>query len=65
MITNEPVAVFWFRRDLRLEDNAGLFNALSSGYKVVPVFIADSNILERLEEKKDRRVSFIDRKSVV
>ncbi len=59
MITNEPVAVFWFRRDLRLEDNAGLFNALSSGYKVVPVFIADSNILERLEEKKDRRVSFI------
>lgn len=59
MITNEPVALFWFRRDLRLEDNTGLFNALSSGYKVVPVFIADTNILEKLEVKKDTRVSFI------
>jgi deoxyribodipyrimidine photo-lyase len=59
MMTNEPVVLFWFRRDLRMEDNTGLFKALSSGYKVVPVFIADSNILEKLEEKKDRRVSFI------
>jgi deoxyribodipyrimidine photo-lyase len=59
MMINEPVAVFWFRRDLRLEDNTGLFYALSSGYKVVPVFIADSSILDKIEERKDRRVSFI------
>ncbi len=35
-------AVFWFRRDLRLEDNAGLYHALKSGYPVQPVFIFDT-----------------------
>lgn len=53
------VAVFWFRRDLRLEDNTGLFHALRSGYQVLPVFILDTEILDRLEEKTDRRVAFI------
>lgn len=53
------VCVFWFRRDLRLEDNAGLYNALRSGYPVLPVFIFDTHILGRLDNKSDRRVDFI------
>ncbi|WGH74264.1 deoxyribodipyrimidine photo-lyase [Tenacibaculum tangerinum] len=52
------LAVFWFRRDLRLEDNKGLFEALQSGKKVLPVFIFDEEILEKLP-KNDARVSFI------
>jgi deoxyribodipyrimidine photo-lyase len=55
----EKIAVFWFRRDLRLEDNAGLFAALSSGLPVVPLFIFDTAILSHLEDKNDKRVSFI------
>lgn len=55
----KPVAIFWFRRDLRLTDNAGLFHALKSGYPVVPVFIFDCNILDKLEDKKDKRLVFI------
>lgn len=55
----KPVAIFWFRRDLRLDDNAGLFHALKSEYPVVPVFIFDSNILNKLEDKKDKRLVFI------
>lgn len=53
------LCIFWFRRDLRLEDNAGLFNALSSGNKVLPIFIFDTTILEKLEDTEDRRVDFI------
>lgn len=53
------VCVFWFRRDLRLHDNAGLYHALKSGNKVLPVFIFDTTILSRLENKNDRRVDFI------
>ncbi|MGZ5248074.1 MAG: cryptochrome/photolyase family protein [Flavitalea sp.] len=55
----DKINIFWFRRDLRLEDNAGLFQALSSGKKVVPLFIFDTEILNKLEDKKDRRVTFI------
>lgn len=55
----EKVNLFWFRRDLRLEDNAGLYHALKSGLPVVPIFIFDTNILDELENKKDRRVAFI------
>jgi deoxyribodipyrimidine photo-lyase len=51
--------VFWFRRDLRLNDNAGLYHALKSGYPVLPVFIFDREILEKLEDKDDARVTFI------
>ncbi len=50
--------IFWFRRDLRLEDNHGLFKALTSGKKVVPIFIFDTNILENLP-KNDVRITFI------
>lgn len=53
------VNIFWFRRDLRLHDNAGLYHALRSGKPVVPVFIFDTNILGELEDKADRRVEFI------
>jgi len=55
-----PVHVFWFRRDLRLDDNAGLYHALRSGIAVLPVFIFDRDILDRLE-RDDARVSFIHR----
>lgn len=53
------MVLFWFRRDLRLEDNVGLFNALESGFPVIPVFIFDPTILNQLEDKKDRRVDYI------
>ncbi|MBE7688337.1 deoxyribodipyrimidine photo-lyase [Tenacibaculum finnmarkense genomovar ulcerans] len=56
-MTNK-VAIFWFRRDLRLEDNVALFNALNSSNKVVPLFIFDEEILDKLP-KNDARVSFI------
>lgn len=50
--------IFWFRRDLRLHDNAGLYHALKSDNPVVPVFIFDTNILDKLPTK-DARVEFI------
>jgi len=50
--------IFWFRRDLRLEDNVGLFHALQSGEEVLPVFIFDENILSQLSND-DARVTFI------
>lgn len=56
---SEPIAIFWFRRDLRLEDNHGLYEAFKSGLPVVPIFIFDTDILNSLNDKKDARVSFI------
>ena len=53
------VNIFWFRRDLRLEDNAGLFYALRDSIPVLPIFIFDKNILENLDDKSDARVTFI------
>jgi len=53
------VNIFWFRRDLRLYDNHGLYQALKSGVPVLPIFIFDKNILDELSDKNDRRVSFI------
>ena len=53
------VVVFWFRRDLRLEDNVGLQKALTFGHKVLPVFIFDTEILSLLENTYDRRVDYI------
>ena len=50
--------LFWHRRDLRIDDNAGLFKALTSGFKVQPVFIFDKQILSNLA-KDDQRVAFI------
>jgi len=55
----EEISVFWFRRDLRLNDNCGLFHALENSYPVLPLFIFDKTILSQLEDKDDARVSFI------
>ena len=52
------IAIFWFRRDLRLNDNKGLFYALSENENVLPIFIFDKEILNKLP-KSDSRVSFI------
>lgn len=52
------VSIFWFRRDLRLDDNCGLFHALKDDNKVIPIFIFDKNILNKLP-KNDARVNFI------
>jgi deoxyribodipyrimidine photo-lyase len=53
------VNIFWFRRDLRLDDNAGLYHALKSGKPVLPLFIFDTNILSKLNDRADKRVLFI------
>ncbi len=53
------IALFWFRRDLRATDNAGLFHALKSARQVHCVFVFDREILDALAEKRDRRVEFI------
>src|SRR5690606_41933422 len=55
----DKISIFWFRRDLRLEDNVGLFQALASDYPVLPIFIFDITLLETLEDKTDRRVDYI------
>ena len=57
-MAKQEVSFFWFRRDLRLEDNVGLFKALQSKYPVIPLFIFDTTILERLPNN-DPRVGFI------
>ncbi|RFZ85926.1 deoxyribodipyrimidine photo-lyase [Mucilaginibacter terrenus] len=59
MDKSTPLTIFWFRRDLRLEDNAGLYRALKSGNPVLPLFIFDKEILDDLEDKDDARVTFI------
>jgi len=57
-MNKQKVSLFWFRRDLRLDDNVGLFQALDSEYPVIPLFIFDDSILDSLP-KKDPRVGFI------
>lgn len=59
VLCHVKVNVFWFRRDLRLEDNAGLHHALRAGLPVLPVFIFDTDILSLLPSPKDARVEFI------
>ncbi len=51
--------IFWFRRDLRLNDNHGLFQALNNCENVIPIFIFDKDILGYFNDPKDARVSFI------
>ncbi|WP_348824422.1 cryptochrome/photolyase family protein [Flavobacterium aestuarii] len=57
-MTKQEVSIFWFRRDLRLEDNTALYHALQSEQSVIPLFIFDTDILDRLP-KNDARVGFI------
>ena len=55
----DNLVIFWFRRDLRLKDNAGLFHALNENNKVLPIFIYDKNTLDKLN-KSDHRLDFIE-----
>ncbi|WP_299126308.1 deoxyribodipyrimidine photo-lyase [uncultured Winogradskyella sp.] len=55
---NYKVNIFWFRRDLRLDDNIGFYEALRGENPVLPIFIFDSEILDKLP-KNDARVTFI------
>lgn len=56
---HQEVNICWFRRDLRLHDQAALYHALKAGKPVIPLFIFDRTILNQLDDKKDRRVEFI------
>jgi deoxyribodipyrimidine photo-lyase len=55
----KPISICWLRRDLRIDDNAALYHALREGRDVLPLFIFDINILERLSDKTDKRVQYI------
>lgn len=55
----EKNTIFWFRRDLRLQDNAGLYHALKESPSVLPLFIFDYDILSQLSNPEDLRVQFI------
>jgi deoxyribodipyrimidine photo-lyase len=58
-MTKPKRSLFWFRRDLRLHDNHGLYQALKGSEPVLSIFIFDQDILEGLKDKADKRVSFI------
>ncbi len=55
----EKINIFWHRRDLRSRDNVGLYYALEEGRPVLPVFIFDTHIVSKLEDRRDARVTFI------
>ncbi|MDO1500354.1 deoxyribodipyrimidine photo-lyase [Winogradskyella maritima] len=55
---SKPINIFWFRRDLRLDDNVGFLEALKGEHPVMPIFIFDKSILDHLPED-DARVTFI------
>ncbi len=57
-MSQEKYTIFWFRRDLRLDDNIGFYRALQSDHPVLPIFIFDTEILKDLP-KDDARVTFI------
>lgn len=59
MPDKKSINLFWFRRDLRLTDNAGFYRALKSDKPVLPLFIFDTEILDKLEDRDDARVTFI------
>ncbi|RTL47760.1 MAG: deoxyribodipyrimidine photo-lyase [Sphingobacteriales bacterium] len=55
----QEVAIMWFRRDLRFEDNAALYHAFRQPHPVIPLFIFDTHILDKLTNRNDARVQFI------
>jgi deoxyribodipyrimidine photo-lyase len=55
----KEVSICWLRRDLRLNDQAALYHALMNNYPVLPVFIFDPAILDKLKDRDDRRIHFI------
>jgi deoxyribodipyrimidine photo-lyase len=56
---NNTLNIFWFRRDLRLNDNHALFEALKAGLPVLPIFIFDTEVLKEFPWEKDKRLTFI------
>jgi deoxyribodipyrimidine photo-lyase len=58
-LISPTTSLFWFRRDLRIQDNAGLYHALKENKEILPIFIFDTEILDKLEDKNDLRVAFI------
>ncbi|MBM3918742.1 MAG: deoxyribodipyrimidine photo-lyase [Sphingomonadales bacterium] len=58
-MSTPPISICWLRRDLRLTNNPALWNALHSGQPVMVLFIFDSHILSRLENRDDARVHFL------
>ncbi|MCP1996307.1 deoxyribodipyrimidine photo-lyase [Flavobacterium sp. HSC-61S13] len=58
MEQRQKISVFWFRRDLRLEDNHGLYRALKSEFPILPIFIFDPDILQQFDDPKDRRIDY-------
>lgn len=65
MLQQKPITLFWFRRDLRLEDNVGLLHALKGDDPVMLLFIFDTNILSQLESPYDRRLDFIHQRLIL
>jgi deoxyribodipyrimidine photo-lyase len=57
----DGISIFWFRRDLRMDDNAGLYHALRGANPVLGLFIFDTHILDKLEDRDDARVTFLHR----
>lgn len=57
-----PVHIHWFRRDLRLHDHRALNRAVRSGLPILPLFIFDTDILDSLPDRRDRRVHFIHKR---
>ena len=55
----KEISIFWFRRDLRIDDNKGLYNALKENDTVLPIFIYDKNILDKLNTN-DHRIEYIN-----
>lgn len=59
MKRKQKASLVWLRRDLRLDDNHALYQAIRAGFPVQLVFVFDRNILDGLRDQSDRRVSFI------
>lgn len=60
----KDIAIHWMRRDMRLHDNRTLLAAMDSGLPVLVAFLFDQDILDRLDNARDRRVTFIHRESL-
>ncbi|MGI9545503.1 MAG: cryptochrome/photolyase family protein, partial [Cyclobacteriaceae bacterium] len=58
---SDVITIFWLRRDLRLQDNHGLYQALTNHKTVLLLFIFDRDILDHLDDKKDARLEFLHR----
>ena len=52
-------SIFWFRQDLRVQDNTGLFEAVHGSEEVLPVFILDENITQKFGGLEDQKFWFL------